>query len=367
MQRVCTCLLVLISLLAAIGLALPSCQPAHGHTPAAEESPATAAAEIRPIPVKVRKAERRTFSQRTIATGVLEAARQADLEFQRGGYLASLHVQEGQTVKEGDVIAEIDDTELQLKLEQSRLELDQAMVEKKDLLIANGGHPESDSSVSAQKLELILTLSGYNQALHRIKQTKHELSHAQLTAPFDGIVAGVTTRALQQVNSGETICTLIDPESFSAVFSVLEEEALALSPGQAVTISPLAAPDRKYGARIQTINPRVNDQGLVKVRATLDHTSDDRLFEGMKLSVVLENRLPGQLVVPKSAIVLRSGREVVFTYDENTGKAEWNYVRSSRQNDAYAVIDEGLGKGDLVIYDGQLNLVHGTTVSIQEK
>jgi multidrug efflux pump subunit AcrA (membrane-fusion protein) len=108
---------------------------------------------------------------RTIATGVLEAARQADITFRQGGEVTVLPIREGQTLRQGALLAEVDDTELQMKLTQTRLALDEAIVNKKDLLIANGGDAEVDSSVSAQKLELILTLSGYNKALHNIRQT----------------------------------------------------------------------------------------------------------------------------------------------------------------------------------------------------
>jgi len=343
---------------------LYSCKQAHGETLTPEER-VSKVQEVKPVSVKVQKAERRSFPLRTITTGVLESARQAEIKFLRGGQLMALPIREGQSVAKGELLAEVDDASLQLQLEQSQLALDEATVNKKDLLIANGGDAEQDTSVSAKKLELILTLSGYNKAQHSIKQTKYELSQTKVFALFDGIIANVKTFTFEQVNPGESICTLIDPNSFEVTFSILEQEALGLSKGQSVIISPLAAPKKEHRARITTINPQVNAQGLVRVRAALQSAVKIRLFEGQNVKVVIEKKAPGQLVIPKRALLLRSGREVVFTYDETSGKAQWHYVQSSHQNDEQIVISEGLEEGALVIYDGQMNLAHGTTVAIQ--
>jgi RND family efflux transporter MFP subunit len=303
---------------------------------------------------------------RTIATGVLEAARQADITFRKGGQVTALPIREGQMVRRGELLAEVEDAELQMKLTQTRLALDEAIVNKKDLLIANGGDAESDSSVSAQKLELILTLSGYNKARHNIRQTEYELDQTKVFAPFDGVVADIEARAFQRANTGERICTLIDPHSFEVVFSMMESEALQLNVGQPVLATPLAAAARQYRAQITTINPQVDAQGLVRVKAALQNGADKRLFEGQQVKVIIEKRLPDQLVIPKNARSIRAGREVVFTYDEATGKARWHYVQSSHENDEEVVIETGLESGMLVIWDGHLNLSHDTKVSVAQ-
>jgi hypothetical protein len=112
----------------------------------------------------------------------------------------------------------------------------------------------------------------------------------------------------------------------------------------------------------------VDERGLVRIHARLQ--PDDlrrhsaRLLEGMNIRAVLEKRLPNQLVVPKSAVVLRSGKPVVFTYDEASGLAKWNYVTVLHENDTHAAIGEGLRAGDLVIYEGNLNLDHDAKVTV---
>jgi hypothetical protein len=84
------------------------------------------------------------------------------------------------------------------------------------------------------------------------------------------------------------------------------------------------------------------------------------MIDGMNARVRVSKNLGKRLVVPKSAVVLRSGREVVFTLEE--GKAMWNYVTTGIENLDSREILEGLTAGQTVITDGNENLAHQTPV-----
>ncbi len=315
-----------------------------------------------PIEVQVTAAKREAFPLRTLTTGALTAARQAEIRMKASGELTQLPIEEGQRVEKGALLAAVDEQALQLQLRQQQLQLDQAAVEKQDLLIANGGQANVDTSVSAEKLQQILTLSGYNQAEHGIRQAEYELSKAQVHAPFGGLVADLQMRLHQQVNAGDPICHLFDPASFEATFELLEKEAVRVRPGQTVKVRPLALPERTFTAKITTINPLVSEEGLVTLRADLQNTGRTPLLEGMNVEVILEQPIPDQIIVPKSAVVLRSGREVVFTYAAEEGLAKWQYVTIAHENDRAVAIAEGIEAGALVIYEGNLNLDHDARV-----
>ena len=78
----------------------------------------------------------------------------------------------------------------------------------------------------------------------------------------------------------------------------------------------------------------------------------------------LRKKLPHKLVIPKQAVVLRSEKQVVFTY--SAGKAKWVYVKTGLENISSFVVTEGLVAGDSVIYEGNLNLAHDSGVEIYE-
>ena len=94
-------------------------------------------------------------------------------------------------------------------------------------------------------------------------------------------------------------------------------------------------------------------------------------FSGMNVRVSVRRSLGQQLVIPKTAVVLRSGKQVVFTLQE--GKAMWNYVHTGLENATeYVVsdksqkgIEEGLLEGDTIIVTGNLNLAHEAAVNVR--
>lgn len=356
----------LFFLLAALALFTASCagSGAGDPPPADPAADSLPAVQAEPLVARATAARRMAFPLRTLASGALHAARQVELALPAGGVLVELPLNEGDYVAAGALLAHLDDTDLRFRLRQARLQLDDARINKADLLLAQGGRAGVDSSVSAEKLALIHTLSGYDKAVLAVEQAEQELARARLQAPFAGLVANLKAKRYQQVGAGQTLCTLIDPASFEVRFQLLEREALRVRPGQTVRVRPAALPDREWTAAVSAVNPVVSEQGLVTLHARLQGDTR-RLFEGMNVDVAIEQAVPDQVVIPKSAVVLRSGREVVFTYDPASGLAKWHYVTVAYENDRAVAVGEGLQPGDLVIYEGNLNLDHDAEVQVE--
>jgi len=314
--------------------------------------------------IKKQSTQKKALNISTITTGILAPQQQTTLHLKSTGTIQQLPIQEGQLIQKGNLIAALDDEALQLALGQRTLEMDDAIGNKKDLLIANGGEAEIDTSVSAERLDLILTLSGMRRALHGIKQAQFQIDQAKIYAPFSGVIADIKVKQYQQGNTGQEICRLLNPNTFEAEFQLTEAEALRINIGQRVKVIPLAVPEKSFAANISVINPIVNEQGLVTVRAKLKNTKRHRLLEGMHVRVQIERKILNQLVIPKTALVLRSGKSVVFTYEETTGLAKWNYVTVAYENETEMAISEGLTEGDLVIYEGNMNLSHDAEVMV---
>jgi len=389
---------------------LPACSATTADAPP-EEAAAIAAGSVEAVAVRVTPVERRAFPLRTLATGRLRAARKAEIRLRAAGEIVELPVAEGAYVEQGALLARVDEAALQLRLRaarkaeirlraageivelpvaegayveqgallarvdeaalqlrlrQARLQLDDAEINKQDLLLAQGGQAGVDTSVTPGKLALIHTLSGYDKARLAVEQAEYELAQVRVYAPFGGLVADLEIKLYQQANAGDVLCTLLDPASFEAEFQLLESEALSVEEGRRVRVRPLALPGREWPAAVSTINPIVDEQGLVTLRARLQGDAR-RLIEGLNVEVVLEQAVPGLIVVPKSALVLRSGRPVVFSYTPEEGLAKWNYVTVAHENDEQIAVSEGLEPGALVIYEGNLNLEHDAQVRVAEE
>jgi RND family efflux transporter MFP subunit len=356
--------LLYILLLSALGIGCNNEKPDEKEM--AQVAVTTVARET-PVEVKIQATEQGIFPLRTISSGILEASRQVVLRSGAGGKITQLQLEEGGRVENGRLVLQLDDREQQLRLQQSELQLQEALVTKQDMIVSNGGQATVDTSVSPQKLEFILIASGYKRAQQAIEEAQLNLTKTRLYAPFEGLVAEVKVRLHQQIAAGEEIAHLIDPSSFEVVFPLLESEAVQVRTGQQLRVRPAALPSLELPAEVTGVNPIVNEQGLVKVRARVRNPGGHSLFEGMKVEVVLEQPLRDQLIVPKSAVVLRSGREVVFSYDQEEKLAKWNYVHIAYENDSAVAIDEGLEAGMLIIYEGNLNLAHDAAVTVVEQ
>jgi len=333
-----------------------------------KQSQSFATEKIPEIEVRIEAVKKSSFPIFKMASGILKARENALLKTGHSGILKTLSVKEGQFFKKNTLLAQLDTAPLQLQLEQARMSLEEAVFNKNDQLVLQGGEWAVDTSVSSEALKNINIQSGYNKAQHGIKQLEYELEQTKILAPFDGIAADVAVKAFQYVTTGEPLFRLINPATFEAEFELLEKEALQISTGQRVKVLPLALPQVQLWATVSAINPVVDEQGLVRLHARIRAVDLKRyrgsLFEGMNLQVVVERRIPNQLVIPKQAVVLRSGREVVFTYSAEEGVAKWHYVTIVHENDAQLAIGEGLKEGDLVIYEGNLNLDHDAEVVV---
>lgn len=302
------------------------------------------------------------FNHELVSNGKLSARHYVDLKFESAEPIAAIAVKNGDRVSKGQKLAELSTFRLTNKTAQAKSTLDNARLELQDVLIGQGYILADSAKIPPAVLQLAQVKSGFNQALAQYQLAEYELKNAVLTAPFDGVVANLFAKQFNTASTSDVFCSIIDSRSLEAAFTVLESELPLIQTGDRVEVAPFAVADVKTEGRISEINPLVDENGMVKVMAAV--TDRGKLFEGMNVRVSIHRSLGKQLVVPKEAVVLRSGKQVVFTLTE--GKAYWNYIHTGLENaDSYTVLD-GLKEGDVVITGGNINLAHESPVSVIE-
>lgn len=301
------------------------------------------------------------FNHELVSNGKLSARRYADLRFESAEPIAAILVKNGDRVSKGQKLAELSPFRLVNKSAQAKDALERARLELQDVLIGQGYRLEDSAKVPSATMQLVRIKSGYDQSLTLYELAEYERRNATLTAPFDGIVANLFAKPFNTASTTDVFCSVIDPGSLEASFTVLESELPLIKTGDRVEVTPFAAPDNRTQGRISEINPLVDVNGMVKISAAV--TADKgKLFEGMNVRVSIHRSLGKQLVVPKEAVVLRSGKQVVFTLTDE--KAYWNYVHTALENaDSYTITD-GLKAGDIVITGGNINLAHESPVQV---
>jgi len=202
-----------------------------------------------------------------------------------------------------------------------------------------------------------------------------EVTAAPLPAPFSGRAADVKVQAGGRVGPGEEVCTLTDPNSLEVEFSLLESELAALSDKTKVWVTLPNSSSSPQGEGSGTpplaaggliLNPKVGPGGLLRARARLRNYGKARLYPGMNVDVTLETRAPSAVLLPKSAVVERSSRTLVFAYDAESSRAKWLYVTVGYENDELVAVTEGVEAGQEIIVAGGFTLDHDSRVRVGE-
>ena len=314
--------------------------------------------------VTVMELKRTNFDHELVSNGKVEARLYADLSFRvTSEPVAQVYVKNGDRVRKGQKIAELALFTLDNKLQQARNSLAQAELDMQDVLIGQGYAPDRMRDVPASIRELAEIRSGYAQSRANYELVRYEREQAVLTAPFDGVVANLTDKCYNRPDASKPFCRVIGTGHMEVTFTVLEGELPLVKEGDRVEVTPYAATLPPCKGRITEINPMVDENGMVRVKAAVEGTS--RLFDGMNVRVSVKRSIPGQLVIPKTAVVMRSGKQVVFTLKE--GKAMWNYVQTGLENmTEYTVTGDGMEEGAQVIVTGNVNLAHEAPVIVRE-
>lgn len=311
---------------------------------------------------------RRTlFSREIVSNGVLEGSRRAELAFAASGTVAKVYVHNGSRVQKGSPIAELDTEALTLALANARQSLERSRLDYLDRLVSYG-YGSDTTQIPGDLRDAARIRSGYAAAELAVRTAELNLRGAVLRAPFSGVVANLKVKPWEQASG--TVCVVIDDGTFDVRFPLLESELLAIAVGRSVTVSPFIEPEVRYEGRIREINPFVDAKGQVEVVASVRGARG--LVEGMNVKLYIQSEGTLQLAVPKSAVVMRDGYDVIFTLDTTAMKAQWLYVDIVGSNTTHHAVTgcerkrTEVHEGAIVITSGNINLADGSAVEIRQ-
>lgn len=314
-----------------------------------------------PTQVSTIKLKEKPFRQELVSNGIISARRLADLHFQSTDIISKIYVRNGEYVKKGQAIASIDDFALKNKMQQAKNDFESSKLELQSQLIGQGYSAKDTNNIPEKIMNLIRIKSGYNRAKNQYELSLHQLKNATLYAPFSGLVANLNSKVNTTPNNSTAFCNIIATDDMEVVFNILENEMNMLKIGSKVRIYPYSINNLSLDGRITEINPWVNKEGMVQVKASINY--DKRIAEGMKVQVSIFTSSEKQLVVPKTAVVLRTAKQVIFVLQD--GKAAWHYVTTTSENaKEYAITSKTLKEGDEIIVSGNINLAHESPVVV---
>ena len=337
-----------------------------------------------------------TNADRTVlnASGYVTARRQATVSSKVTGKVVAVLIEEGMKVKEGQVLARLDDTNVKASLEVAKAQLDAAQKateetraqltqadlefqrtsELKEQNIASQSDLDAaEANAKALRARLATQESDIEVAKRQVAMWQQQMEDLIIRAPFDGVV---TTKDAQEgemispvsAGGGYTrtgIGTVVDMSSLEIEIDVNESYINRVEPGQPVVATLDAYPDWKIPCKVIAIIPTADRQkSTVKVRVGFDKL-DPRILPEMSVKVAFREAdgaaAEHSVVVPKNALANRGDQNVVFVVQN--GRAERRAVTVGNALENEVEIRAGVTAGEKVIVDPPPDLNDGMQVT----
>lgn len=315
------------------------------------------------VTVSTLELKRSVFYHELVSNGKVYAKSITAVPFRVDGTIEKITVRNGQQVQKGQLLAQIEDFTYRMQLEKAMQALEKAKIHFKDEMLSNHGTLDT-TGLNEDKMSIFRTRSGMADAELAVEEAEYNLTHTRITAPISGMIADLEAKEQNQTSQyKDGFCRVIDNSVLEIKFPVLESEYAFVDKGMPVTVLPYIDDNKGYTAHVSNINPVVDENGMLMVTAEMRNGGS--LLEGMNVKIKIRKPVPDRLVVPKEALVIRQGRDVVFVKEDTL--AIWKYVTTEFENSDSFSIKEGLEEGDQVIYKGNINLAHETVVKEERK
>lgn len=332
-------------------------------------------------PVQAATAVSKSVPRYLSGLGTVTAANTVTVRSRVDGQLMALHFQEGQQVKAGDLLAEIDPSQFKVALAQAQGQLakDKATLANAQRDLARYQQLVKTNLVSRQELDTQQSL--VSEAQGTIKADEAAVASAQLqldwsriTAPIDGRVGLKQVDIGNQISSGDTtgIVVLTQTHPIDLIFTLPESEIAtvvqAQKSGQKMAVE---AWDRANKAKLSdgtllSLDNQIDaTTGTIKLKARFDN-QDDALFPNQFVNArMLVATEENAVVIPAAA--LQMGNEGNFVWVLNSdNKVSKHLVKPGIQDSQTVVISAGLSAGDRVVTDGIDRLTEGAKVEVVE-
>jgi membrane fusion protein, multidrug efflux system len=318
--------------------------------PAAGSQAAAASGPARPPSVEVARVEIIRITDDAQAVGSLRSRQSVVLKPEVSGRVTRLNFRDGEKVRRGHLLVQLDDQLPRALLQQAQAELSiaQANHKRNQELLAQNFISKRSGDESTANLDV---------AQAKLSLAQATVERLRITAPFDGIVGIRNVNVGDYLKDGAEIVNIEDIDAILVDFRLPERFQTKAQRGQTALVEIDALPGRKYAAVVQAIDPLVDANGRsIGIRGCIDNRNME-LRPGMfaRITAVFGQR-DNARVIPEEAIVPQGGRQFVIRLvdgpDQDNKIAQRVEVKVGLRQPGRVEIIEGLQPGDIVVTAG---------------
>ena len=305
--------------------------------------------------VEVHAVARGSIARQVTVTGTVDPVRLIGVNAQLAGALTTVNVQEGDMVRQGAVLARVDDREIasQLAAAEASFDVAEAAFERAQQL-------RERRVITLPEYERDRT--AYAAARAQVEQLRTRVGYATVIAPATGVITEKLVETGDVVGNQTRLFTIADVSQLVVRLGVSELDVVQLEQGDPVAVTLDALPNRQLAGRIRRIFP-VGDPTtrLVPVEVVLDAQSAQVARPGFLARVTFDLTTSNNvLLVPVSAVLGGQGSQAVFVVENNT--AVRRTVSTGLTSQGRVEVVSGLSDGEQVVVTGHNDLRDGMTV-----
>ncbi len=314
------------------------------------------------IAVEVAKVEAMTLADDAQAVGSLRSIQSVVLRPEVSGRITRIGFTDGQRVRSGQLLVQLDDTLQLAQLQQAQAQASIARVnlQRNQELVAQNYVSRSTLDQSSAAMEV---------AQAQVALAQANLARMRITAPFDGVVGIRSVNVGDYVKDGAELVSIEDSVAMFVDFRLPERYLTRLRLGQAITANLDALPGRDFAGKVEAVDSQLNADGRsLLVRARIDNPGG-LLKHGMfaRVRAVFSLR-EGALVVPEEALVPQGSKQyLIKVIDAGDGKKRSQRIEAQigTRMPGRVEIVQGLSVGDTVVTAGQNRLLRGDGLPVQ--
>lgn len=306
----------------------------------------------------------------------INACQHVELRAKVDGFLEKILVDEGQLVKKGQPLFQLNDAEFKVQLAEAsaavasaRAEVKAAEVEMGRVKTLVSKHVLSSSELELAKTRLAAANAKEAEALAQQEKARIKLSYTLIRAPFNGLIDRIPLKMGSLIAEGTLLTTVSDIHAMHAYFNVSENEYLNYVKsgqttnrmGQTVHLVLADGSDYAHAGKVETMEGEFErTTGSIAFRASFPNP-DKLLKHGASGKVLLTAAVPKALLIPQRSVFEIQDKNYVFVLNKDNTVRMKSFVPDTRIED-FILVKEGLADGDKIVYEGVQNIREGSRV-----
>lgn len=307
------------------------------------------------LPVEAVVVEPRRIENIIKITGAIIANESVALKSEISGKIEKIYFEEGQRVKRGDLLLQINDDEILAQLERLKFtqKLNEDMEYRQRQLLER-------EAISREEYDIALTTLNTTQS--DIKEREARLAKHKIYAPFNGIIG------LRQVSEGsyigpsDLVANMYNINPIKIEFSVPGKYSTMVNKGDTINFTTEAS-DKEFTGIIYAVEPRIDPRTRTLLIRAICRNDEEVLIPGQFANIdYILDVLPDAMMVPSECIIPELNSHKIFTF--KNGLVDQEQVNIGLRTETEVQITSGVSPGDTVITTGILQVRQGMPVTI---